>query len=72
MIKSISESTPVSISLVGVLLATAFWLGTLSVKVQNNESTIHRQQLLLETLSQLSADNKRRLDHWEKRELLER
>ena len=39
-LKSITQSTPIALSLVGTIAVGAFWLGTVSMRVESNTHDI--------------------------------
>lgn len=64
----ITASTPISLALMGAIVAVAFSSGILWEKVAHHDTGIDHNYQLIRELKELSADNKRRIDNWEKYE----
>jgi hypothetical protein len=74
-VKNITESTPVSIALVLALCAGAYWTGgeltDLKSRVSNAEAIGKDNRELLNQLTEISVDNKHRIDIFVERMLMD-
>ena len=70
VVKNITESTPVSIALVLALCGGAYWTGgavtELRVRQTHTEAVIDDHSELMQKLTEIAADNKRRLEFLER------
>jgi hypothetical protein len=54
--KSITQSTPIALSLVGTIAVGAFWLGTVSMRVESNTHDIRELKDLMRESNQALLD----------------
>ena len=55
-LKSITQSTPIALSLVGTIAVGAFWLGTVSMRVESNTHDIRELKDLMRERNQALLD----------------
>ena len=55
-LKSITQSTPIALSLVGTIAVGAFWLGTVSMRVESNTHDIRELKELMRESNQALLD----------------
>ena len=55
-LKSITQSTPIALSLVATIAVGAFWLGTVSMRVESNTHDIRELKALMRESNQALLD----------------